>query len=168
VSVLAGLHELVASALPGLVYRERLAFSRVTPGNDDEDDKDARIARLTRQLVDAEFNLEIGRKRILPNVRAMYFRRHPDGGTLEDAREFISSAPKPDASHFSQKGGARHNTKDNSADESAGAEVVRRTRELMEQRAEQGRPLRYEAAAKIVFEKDRDLLARYLDEPGVR
>jgi hypothetical protein len=144
---------------------ERFAFTRKETNPKDDDTETVRTENryLVQELVKLTFEQAVGAGLILPNVREKFFARHGDDGTLEEARQFIKDAPKP---NNREAGGARVGNAERSVEaESAGAEVVRRTTALMEEYTEKGRKISYVDAAKIVFKRDPDLTQRYLDEP---
>lgn len=176
VKSLRGLHELVASALPGLAFRERLAFAMKPKAKDDDDDENADVLRaenalLKQEVIVSKFDAAISAGRILPADRERFFRRYGTEGTLEEAVRWIKDSPKPDRSHFSQGGAGAGRvdpeqgaTVTGSADE----ELVRLTIELVEERAKEKRPISYIEASRIVFKRNKALVQRYHDERGTR
>ena len=177
---LKGLHEAAMARVHGLVFKQRLAFSReIKRGGGSarqSDDETARLRlenlALTQELVKSQFEQSIGAGHILPRERELFFKRYKDTGTISDAREWISSAPRPDPKLFSREGGGRVENDSSSSSRQAfehpDDEVTFRAEELMKEEHAKGKTCDLYEATKLLFKKDPDLARRYLNMPSDR
>jgi hypothetical protein len=162
VESLAGLHTLVASALPGFTWRERLAFSRDT---DDSAQLREQVATLTSQLVAQTFNSAIRDGRLAPAERERFERRYGKNPSLEDAQAWIADAPRPPAGQNRPTGFESANRDSVHVGGRADEQLVAAAVHLQNQAAERGQELSYEAAARIVMQRDPELAQRWVTFP---
>lgn len=164
VDVLRPLHEIIARALPvGVRFRERLAFSRAP---DEAETLRAEIARLNRELVGREFDEAVRSGRILPRDRHAFEVRMGRDATLEEARKWITTTPRPTASNRpAAPGGAGQDVSTLPIDATPDLEVVRLARAEIER---SGGKLSFFDATQEVLHANPDLAERYRYMPGVK
>jgi hypothetical protein len=156
---LKGLADKFAEAAPGFTFERKVCFSMSPTGGNSKamSDETNEVKKLTRELIDTEFNHAIQIGRILPRERRAFMTRYGDTATVELAREWIQTAQKPDGnralqSHYST---ARTESRPDQ-------EVVRLAREYQDKRKkEYGETVDYATAAKIVLTENQQLAESY-------
>lgn len=163
VGILKDLQSLTMARRPQLQFAERLTFSRAA--DDEPAQLRERVAKLNAQLVTQTFNAAIQAGRILPAERERFERRYGKDASIEDAQAWIADCPRPPASLNRPTG---RESSDNDAVHVGGRadeQLVAAAIQLQEKAAERGQTLSYEAASKIVMQRDPDLARRWVTFP---
>lgn len=150
----------------GLKLQAESRFTFSLGGNtktmSDENKLRIEVRKLTRDLITTEFNHAIQSGRILPAERERFIKRYGEEGTVELAREWISTAPKPQGYSGPQSGYSPERVTAGRPDE----EVVRLTEEYRRQhRKDFGEALDYQTATKHVLKENPTLAERYKTMP---
>lgn len=167
VDSLKGLHELVASALPGWRFGERVSFSRNLEG----DGMSETAAEMKQQLVDEIWNSNITSGRIIPATRERFYRRFGRDAskfTVQDVREWVATEPQPTQTNFNRMS-TRTSGDTVDTDEDAGKQLVQLTRAHIAEHAKTfghihgyQPPTYYDAARQVMTDpKNRELMQRY-------
>lgn len=178
VTVLEGLHKLVAAALPGLAWKQRLAFQfEYTPTAGDDSAMSETEKALIKQVINLKFSAAIKDGLILPEAQTKFERRYKDGSaTIADADEWIATTPRP-LVQFTGKptsagaGGTPLNGRPQGRQfDDPSAELVYRVKAAQADAQKAGERLSYTAAAKLVFDRQdpesRALVAEYMTMYG--
>jgi hypothetical protein len=155
---LKGLADKFAEAAPGFTFERKVCFSMSpTGGNSKAMSEERTVKQLMAELVRVEFEHAITSGRILPREREAFTRRYGDSATIDDAREWISTAPSPNGNRGPQ---SRYSQERSTG--RADAEVVRLAREYQDQRRKDfDEKVDYSAAVKHVLSTNASLADSY-------